>query len=76
MTALILLKSDRQAIREEAEMLEKLKLHIENLQDLYRTRSLALIKNALKESHLNENMRAVEAMETDDGFAIEFRFKK
>lgn len=59
-------------LRQEAKALAELRTHILHLQEIYKKRSANLIKAALSRSGLDENIRAVEVMPTEDGIIVRF----
>jgi hypothetical protein len=64
----------RKNLRAEAAALARFGRHIQELTKLYEEDLQAFAEKMVKESNLTRDVKAVEALEMEDGFAIQFKF--
>lgn len=74
MSRLILLPT-KSGLPYRAKKLAQLGQHIAELRKIYEEDSMSLAKEMIGHANLSPEVEAVEVVETDEGFAIEFKFK-
>ena len=72
MARLMLIEAPRLSLRQEARALASLGNHVHEIQTLYEQKCLALARKMIGAANLSPDIRAVEVVETEEGFAIPF----